>query len=84
MPRLALFVFAAAFSVAIAQVIDSRLRFSSSRPSCAMPLPQDLCGFSIEPDRWPEWAGNTSHRNDFTYTMLSTLKEKTGVAPTIR
>jgi len=49
-----------------------------------MPLPQDLCGFSIEPDRWPDWAGNVTHRNDFTYTLLNNLKEKTGVAPRIR
>jgi len=65
-------------------VAGSRLQFEWSRPSCTMPLPQDLCGFSIEPDRWPDWAGNVTHRNDFTYTLLNNLKEKTGVAPRIR
>ncbi|KXL43444.1 MAG: glycoside hydrolase family 79 protein [Acidomyces sp. 'richmondensis'] len=55
-----------------------------SRPSYAMPLPQDLCGFSIEPDMWPGWAGNKTHRNDFTYMLLNNLTEKSGVAPRIR
>ena len=62
----------------------SRLQMSFVRPSCAMPLPANLLGFSIEPDRFPDWAGNISHRNDYTYTVLSNLKEKTGVAPRIR
>ncbi|KAJ5826134.1 hypothetical protein N7474_003272 [Penicillium riverlandense] len=60
------------------------VQYSSSRPEVAVPLPQNLCGLSIEPDRWPDWAGNGTHRNEFTYTLLSNLKEKTGVAPRIR
>lgn len=76
---------ALAASVTVAQeVTDSRLQFSWDRPSVANPLPQDLCGFSIEPDRWPDWAGNVTNKNGFTYTLLSNLKEKTGVAPRIR
>ncbi|KAH8810928.1 glycoside hydrolase family 79 protein [Xylogone sp. PMI_703] len=63
---------------------NSRLQLSWTRPSNAVPLPPDLCGLSVEPDRWPDWAGNVTHRNEFTYRLLNTLKQKTGVAPRIR
>lgn len=78
-------VFALVAGLAGAQEItDSRLQFSRSRPSCAMSLPGNLCGFSIEPDRFPDWAGNVTHKNNYTYTLLNTLKQKTGSAPRIR
>lgn len=85
MPCHLLVVLALVASLAGAQEIaDSRLQFSNSRPSCAMFLPGDLCGFSIEPDRFPDWAGNVTHKNNFTYTLMNTLKQKTGAAPRVR
>lgn len=76
-----------AFSVGMAaaqEVTNSTLLFSWSQTAAAMPLPPDLCGLSIETDRWPDWAGNVSQKNDFTYTLLNNLKVKTGIAPPIR
>jgi hypothetical protein len=64
--------------------IKSNLRMSLGKPSCAVPLPGNLLGFSIEPDRFPDWAGNVSSKNEYTYTLMSDLKEKTGVTPSIR
>jgi hypothetical protein len=73
------------FSTATAQSItNSTLQYLSTRPSCALALPANLCGFSIEADRFPDWAGNVSSRNNYTFTLLNTLKQKTGVAPRIR
>jgi hypothetical protein len=84
-PRYKYLVLALVANEACAQTItNSTLYYASERPSSAMSLPANLCGFSIEPDRYPEWAGNYTHKNAFTYTLMDTLKNKTGVAPRIR
>jgi hypothetical protein len=76
--------FAAAVCAVAQDVTDTSLRFSWSQPPSAMRLPQDLCGFSIESDRFPHWAGNVTSKNVFTYNLMNNLKEKTGKAPHIR
>ncbi|KAF7358555.1 Glycoside hydrolase family 79 protein [Mycena venus] len=43
----------------------------------------DLLSFSIGPDRWLDWAGNTS-RNEFFYNALNNLVKFTGTSPSIR
>lgn len=63
---------------------SSILRTSRERPSSAARLPGDLVGMSLESDRWNDWTGSLSHPNDFTYTLLDNLKQKTGVAWPIR
>ncbi|KAF7333307.1 Glycoside hydrolase family 79 protein [Mycena venus] len=40
----------------------------------------DLLSFSIGPDRWLDWAGNTS-RNEFFYNALNNLVKFTGTSP---
>jgi hypothetical protein len=76
---------ALAAGVVVAQEsVDTTLHFQWNRSASAMPLPRDLCGLSIEADRFPDWAGNVTHRNEFTYTLMNNLREKTGLAPPIR
>ncbi|EMD38720.1 glycoside hydrolase family 79 protein [Gelatoporia subvermispora B] len=42
-----------------------------------------LVSFSIEQDRWPDWAG-VSARNEFTYNALQNYQALTGRPPNIR
>ncbi|KAG6864970.1 hypothetical protein C0991_005877 [Blastosporella zonata] len=51
-------------------------------PSAAQVAP-DLFSFSIEQDRWTDWAGSTS-RNQFLFNVLSNLAQLTGAPPRIR
>ncbi|KAF9522314.1 hypothetical protein CPB83DRAFT_911422 [Crepidotus variabilis] len=52
-------------------------------PSNAAKLSTSLISFSIEQDRWTDWAGSTS-RNDFFYNTLNNLGQLTGTPPQIR
>ena len=52
-------------------------------PDDAKPLPQNLLGFSIEQDRWSDWAG-TNARNQFTHDALVNYARLTGKPPHIR
>ncbi|KAI0327551.1 glycoside hydrolase family 79 protein [Cubamyces sp. BRFM 1775] len=60
-----------------------RVSIPSSPPSNAQPLSPTLLSFSIEADRWPEWAGITE-RNEFTYNALHNYAALTGKPPSIR
>ncbi|OCH91400.1 glycoside hydrolase family 79 protein [Obba rivulosa] len=46
-------------------------------------LSPTLLSFSIEQDRWPDWAG-VSERNEFTYKALQNYQALTGQPPNIR
>lgn len=50
----------------------------------ANPVPNDLQSFSFEFSFFPDFAGNHSHPNEFTKTLLGNLKEITGATPVIR
>ncbi len=52
-------------------------------PGDAKALPSNLLGFSIEQDRWPDWAG-TDSRNQFTHEALLNYAHLTGTPPHIR
>jgi hypothetical protein len=52
-------------------------------PDDAKPLSQNLLGFSLEQDRWPDWAG-TQSRNEFTHSALLNYARLTGKPPKIR
>jgi hypothetical protein len=69
---------------ALAQDASVALTVPSNKPTSASPLANDLVGMSLEADRWNDWTGNLTHPNDFTYTLLDNLKQKTGIAPVIR
>ncbi|KAF7970112.1 hypothetical protein HWV62_24994 [Athelia sp. TMB] len=63
-----------------ATLVDVSVPLSSSG---AVTLSPSLVSFSIEQDRWPEWAGETA-RNTFFYNALENLRQKTGEPPWIR
>lgn len=70
---------------ALAQnVTTSTLRVTFDRPDYARYVNPTLAGLSIELDRFPDWAGNLSHPNEYTHALLDTLKQRTGAAVTIR
>ena len=52
-------------------------------PSTAPKISQSLVSFSIEQDRWTDWAGTTS-RNQFFFNTLDNLRQLTGIPPQIR
>lgn len=47
-------------------------------------VPNDLQSFSFEFSFFPDFAGNHSHPNEFSKTLLGNLKEITGAPPVIR
>ncbi|GLB40573.1 putative glycosyl hydrolase family 79 C-terminal beta domain [Lyophyllum shimeji] len=52
-------------------------------PSTAPRVSPSLFSFSIEQDRWTDWAGSTS-RNQFLFNTLDNLARLTGAPPDIR
>ena len=48
------------------------------------PVPKDVSSFSIEFSSLVDYAGNTSHPNEFSLNLLSNLKDTTGTYPRIR
>lgn len=52
-------------------------------PPSAHALASTLLSFSIEQDRWPDWAG-TDARNAFTHSALATYANLTGRPPKLR
>ena len=48
------------------------------------PVPKDVSSFSIEFSSLVDYAGNTSHPNEFSLNLLSNLKDATGTYPRIR
>lgn len=52
-------------------------------PDDAKALSQNLLGFSLEQDRWPDWSG-THSRNEFTHSALVNYAQLVGKPPKIR
>ncbi|KAF8316382.1 hypothetical protein DL93DRAFT_2056457 [Clavulina sp. PMI_390] len=57
--------------------------FTLSAPSSAPTLARSLVSFSIEGDRWPDWAG-TSSANQLFVNCLNNLGKLTGKQPDVR
>ena len=58
---------------------DIPISISYSAPPSAVPVSQTLVSFSIEGDRWPEWANSSLFLN-----ALDNLAQRTGMPPHIR
>ncbi|EAL19064.1 hypothetical protein CNBH1660 [Cryptococcus deneoformans B-3501A] len=57
----------------------------SNQPAWAEPLSPNLAAFSIEMDRWPDWAGQkVGEPNKYVNQVLTNLGERTGVMPYLR
>lgn len=55
------------------------------RPAFAERIDPHLVAFSIEADRWPDWAGHEVGKpNEFTRQVLRNLEERSGVGSAIR
>ncbi|KAG6879675.1 hypothetical protein C0992_012973 [Termitomyces sp. T32_za158] len=52
-------------------------------PRAAVRVSSSLFSFSIEQDRWTDWAGSTS-RNQFFFNTLDNLGQLTGAPPRVR
>ncbi|KAK2931909.1 hypothetical protein FoTM2_009427 [Fusarium oxysporum f. sp. vasinfectum] len=61
------------------------LQLPSHQPPWAQKLSPYLAGFSIEMDRWPDWAGSEIGKpNEYTNQLLRNLGERTGHLPFLR
>ncbi|KAK1491846.1 hypothetical protein CTAM01_10169 [Colletotrichum tamarilloi] len=61
------------------------LHLPSHRPEWAEKLSPHLAAFSIEMDRWPDWAGQEVGKpNEYFNRLLSNLGERTGHMPFLR
>ena len=61
------------------------LHLPDRRPEWAQKLSPHLAGFSIEMDRWPDWAGEEIGKpNTFFNQLLLNLGERTGHMPFLR
>jgi hypothetical protein len=60
-----------------------KLTIPSETPDYAVTVSPALFSFSIEQDRWTDWAGTTAP-NEFTYNVLNNLRDITGTAPWVR
>ncbi|KAF5380765.1 hypothetical protein D9757_007088 [Collybiopsis confluens] len=71
------------FSAAAAQVATLNVAIPSTAPSSASAISPDQLSFSIEQDRWTDWAGATT-RNQFLFNVLENLATLAGEPPRIR
>ncbi|KAI0631256.1 glycoside hydrolase family 79 protein [Trametes polyzona] len=81
--RTALFLTTIITLVSSGVVSALRVSLPSSPPPNAQTLSPSLVSFSIEADRWPEWAGVDS-RNEFTHNAWQNYAALTGQPPSIR
>jgi hypothetical protein len=56
---------------------------STSPPNGSVSVVPNLVGFSLEQDRWTDWAGLNT-RNEFLFNVLDNLRALSGVPPIIR
>jgi hypothetical protein len=64
---------------------DTTIQLPTSKPGWAEHLSPQLAAFSIEMDRWPDWAGYTvGQPNSYTNQLLQNLGDRTGMMPYLR
>ncbi|KNX50054.1 hypothetical protein CNBG_9274 [Cryptococcus deuterogattii R265] len=66
-------------------VTQTSVHIPGNQPAWAEWLSPNLAAFSIEMDRWPDWAGQkVGQPNQYTNQVLTNLGERTGVMPYLR
>uniref|UniRef100_A0A0D2XRG6 Beta-glucuronidase C-terminal domain-containing protein n=1 Tax=Fusarium oxysporum (strain Fo5176) TaxID=660025 RepID=A0A0D2XRG6_FUSOF len=71
--------------VSAAEVQQLTLLLPAERPPWSEKLSPSLAGFSIEMDRWPDWAGREIGKpNKYFNQLLQNLGDRTGQMPTLR
>ncbi|KAH8897342.1 hypothetical protein GQ53DRAFT_778460 [Thozetella sp. PMI_491] len=64
---------------------DFTLQLPSQMPAWAQKLSPHLAGFSLEMDRWPDWAGQEVGKpNEYFNQLLRNLGDRTGHMPFLR
>lgn len=64
---------------------ETTIQLPTSKPAWAEHLSPQLAAFSIEMDRWPDWAGYAVGKpNTYTNQLLQNLGERTGMMPYLR
>ncbi|KAF9644536.1 glycoside hydrolase family 79 protein [Thelephora ganbajun] len=71
------------FKPVFGTIINTRANIPTSPPSNSEKLAPTLLSFSLEQDRWPDWAGRHS-QNVYTYNALTNYAQLTGQPPKIR
>src|ERR1700722_7512396 len=69
--------------IPFATSVSVPISFPISAPAVAPSISPSLFSFSIEQDRWTEWAGPVS-TNAFAFNVFDNLKQLTGQPPWIR
>lgn len=62
---------------------SATVNISISPPSGSIQVAPNLIGFSLEQDRWTDWAG-LDNRNQFFFNVLDNLRALSGEPPMIR
>jgi hypothetical protein len=72
-------------AAASASISQATIVLPRHRPAFAERIDPNLVAFSIEADRWPDWAGHAvGQGNEFTRQVLRNLEERSGVPSAIR
>ncbi|RSM04452.1 hypothetical protein CEP52_006788 [Fusarium oligoseptatum] len=80
-----LFSSLASHGLAAGNSFDLKLHLPIEKPAWAEKLSPHLAGFSIEMDRWPDWAGQRVGKpNEYFNQLLRNLGERTGHMPFLR
>ncbi|KIR53357.1 hypothetical protein I315_03947 [Cryptococcus gattii Ru294] len=70
---------------AAGNVTQTSVHIPGNQPAWAEPLSPNLAAFSIEMDRWQDWAGQkVGEPNQYVNQVLTNLGERTGVMPYLR
>jgi hypothetical protein len=65
--------------------LHTTIQLPTSKPGWAEHLSPQLAAFSIEMDRWPDWAGYAvGQPNSYTNQLLKNLGDRTGMMPYLR
>ncbi|KAJ7599271.1 glycoside hydrolase family 79 protein [Mycena floridula] len=75
-------VFPALLLASLASAVSVTIPLTA--PPSAVSVSQSLIGFSLEQDRWTDWAGTTASSNSFFFNALENLNDLTGLPPRIR
>lgn len=67
----------------VAHVASVSITVPATAPAGAVQVAPSLIGFSLEQDRWTDWAGLNS-RNQFLFNVLDNLRGLSGEPPFIR
>lgn len=62
---------------------STTINISIPAPNGSIQIPRNLIGFSLEQDRWVDWAG-LDERNQFFFNVLDNMKAISGEPPIIR